>query len=219
VKALVSVFIVAGSLCAFAQAGTKQGPISEETKGVCSPIAPDNKGTITITCSGFSDKQNKQIMDFLKQLSSEQAKDQEVLLQKLDQIIATLRATQRPRKITDEAATTILRSNWGFCAQVPIIVVAPSGDDEAGSLAVQLVNLFSRAGRSSRVQYIPEQQTTAKADVIISADRFDLCPLSFMTGSGAVLNFSVSSGTSCDGRPAQPPKDTKISLVYVCHQR
>lgn len=48
-----------------------QAAQQNETKGVCSPIAPDNRGSITINCSGFSDKQYRVLKDFLGQLSSE----------------------------------------------------------------------------------------------------------------------------------------------------
>jgi hypothetical protein len=138
----------------------KESVANQETKGICSPITPDNRGTITITCTGFSERQNRQILDFLHQLSAEQAKDQDVLLQKLNEIIETLKSAERqavPRTISEESQRRILLDlDWGICALVPIVVVAPSGDNEAVTLAGQFRDLFRNAGQRFVSECRPE---------------------------------------------------------------
>jgi hypothetical protein len=201
----------------------KASVANQETKGICSPITPDNRGTITITCTGFSERQNRQILDFLHQLSAEQAKDQDVLLQKLNEIIEALKSAERqaaPRTISEESQNMILKNNaWGICASVPIVVLAPSGDNEAIALAGQFRDLFRRAGRISKVDYSrvtgPERD---KTDVIIAPDPMDVCVPSYLMRGGAPLHLAMKiDSRGCDGAILPQRKDNSpVTWVLVC---
>jgi hypothetical protein len=118
-----------------------------ETKGSCSPIAPDNQGSITITCTGFSEKQNRQILGFIKQLSSDQAKDQEALLAKLDEVLAAIKASngQSQRTISDEIQQRMRPSLDQFGGQI-VQINAPSGDMESSNLALRIKEILGAMG-------------------------------------------------------------------------
>jgi hypothetical protein len=62
-----------------------------ETSGECSPISPDNQGTITIQCTGLSERQSKLILDLLRKISSRQSGDRDALMSKLDEVLATVK--------------------------------------------------------------------------------------------------------------------------------
>jgi len=127
-----------------------------ETKGDCSSIAPNNSGNITITCSGFSDRQNQQIISFLKQLSSQQGKDQDIVLRRLDEIMSALKSAQlaaTPRVISEEMQRYMLSDNWAICAPQSVRIIAPRGNTEAGELAIQLRGFLRRVGQDAQVDY------------------------------------------------------------------
>jgi hypothetical protein len=136
--------------------GHAQAAQQNETKGVCSPIAPDNKGSITINCSGFSDKQYRVLRDFLSQLSSEQAQQQDILLSKINEVLDTLRKQQsesRPRAIPDSDLQIISYANWGELPVSNIVITAPIDDVEAENFAKQIAGVFERGGMNVGIVY------------------------------------------------------------------
>ena len=129
---------------------------SSETRGACSPIANNNQGSITIRCTGFSAEQNKQILEILHQLSLKRSRDQDAVLSKLNEVLATVRASQRQsasRVISPQQQSMILNSSWGECPKERILITAPNGDPEAQALAVQLEEILNRAGMESGITY------------------------------------------------------------------
>lgn len=156
-----------------------------ETKGSCSPIIGENKGSITIKCTGFSEKQNKQIIGILRQLSLDQSKDQDALLSKMDEVIATVRASQRqnsPRIIPDEMQQWVLHSAWGTCAPGPVQIIAPTGDAESGNLAVQLRKLLEQTPLDVRtIQYANfKKEAGSTADFKIVVNAINQCGMNFL---------------------------------------
>ncbi len=67
------------SSCGFAQQ-------SSTTSGPCSPIAPNNSGSITINCPGMSKEQGKKMIDILNKILKNQI-DPSVVMEKLDEIL------------------------------------------------------------------------------------------------------------------------------------
>jgi len=179
-----------------------------ETKGICSPIAPNNQGTITITCTGFSDKQNRQILDFLHQLSIKQAGDQDALLSKLDEIIAAVKATQRqssPRIITGEVRQQILRSNWGVCATEKVVIVAPTKDGEAQSLAEQIKKILDGVGMQPKVVYDEMKKVPGNTEdlKISTSSSGGYCTTRFLGGNiGSLLSVGFDSYPDSAKSPA-----------------
>lgn len=146
---MMKVFILAISMFSLINGASGQSAATSqvETKGSCSPIAPNNQGSITITCTGFSEKQNQQILGFIKQLSSDQAKDQEVLLAKLDEVLAAIKASkgQSQRIISDEIQQRMRRSLDQFRGQI-IQINAPSTDIESSNLALRIKGILEAVG-------------------------------------------------------------------------
>ena len=110
---LISFWMI--SCAAFGQ--TKR-PATNETKGTCSNIFNDNHGTIKITCTGFSQKQIEQITMLLKGISQTQAKDQDVLLQKLEEVLVAVKAVQTPNP--NKKVTSYKCNGWA-------VISGPSG--------------------------------------------------------------------------------------------
>ncbi len=164
--------------------GTCQGvPITSETKGSCSPIAPNNQGSIVIKCDGFTEKQNKILRDFLNQLSTAQAKDQDELITKLDEILEAVRATQlqiTPRVISEETQQNILRSAWGTCPTENVRIVAPHNDIEAEHLATQIRDIFRRGGMNAGVEYQDLKRGEQDPDIKTVANFSNICGLNYV---------------------------------------
>src|ERR1700687_2482479 len=59
---------------------------SATTSAPCSPIAPDNTGTITINCSGISKEQGRKMLAILNKVLANQLDPNEVMA-KLDEIL------------------------------------------------------------------------------------------------------------------------------------
>jgi hypothetical protein len=156
-----------------------------DTKGSCSPIAPNNQGSITITCKGFSDEQVKVITRFLHQLSSDQVKDQNQLLHKLDEILKAVQENQvrnNPRVIPDETIRQISYSPWATCSPENVRIIAPHDDQEASQLALQIQSIFRNNGMQARVEYrsLPPN-TTNPVDLRIFTTVFNSCGVQFFT--------------------------------------
>jgi hypothetical protein len=59
---------------------------SDTTSGPCSPIAPNNSGSITINCPGISKQQGEQILKLLNKIFAEKL-DMNAVMSKLDEIL------------------------------------------------------------------------------------------------------------------------------------
>jgi hypothetical protein len=150
-----------------------------ETRGSCSPIAPDNRGTINITCSGFSEKQNKIIADFIQQLSSNQSKDQDVLLAKLNELLELTRSLQlqTSRRIIPMEAMMGARSGfvWVACSTVNAEITVPHDDEEAAHLANQLAGILGSGGMPSRVDFGNFPESRHDPDIRTVTDIRGMC--------------------------------------------
>ena len=145
------VFLLLGSSCCALAQNPATVRVSNATQGACSPIAPNNTGSITIKCSGFSDKENEQILRILKGLSSDQAKEQESILSKLEEVLKTVKSTQRlalPRTVSNEARDKIYYFNLSHDGPQQALVIAPQDDKESAALASQVRELIETAGWS-----------------------------------------------------------------------
>jgi predicted ribonuclease YlaK len=147
-------------------------------------------------------------LDFLHQLSLKQSSDQDALLKRLDEIIATMKATQRqasPRTISDELQQRILTSNWGICAPEKVLIIAPSGDSEAQNLAGQVRTLLGRAGMDPRVIYEVMKKEPGNTDdfKITTTNNGGYCTRRFF--GGAIRgSFSVGLEAQAVPDPAVP---------------
>ncbi len=190
-KPFVCVAIIASGLpiaggCQYAV--PRQGDVAQ-TKGVCSPIASNNSGSITITCSGFSKRQNRRIVALLRQLSDQQASEQDALLMKMEEILDTLRAAQKisaPRTIPLNMQELIVsHSRWDMCTPPKVTIVAPQDDSEAQDLALSIGRVLQRAGMRP---YITDGQIkrgpTETMDLkTVSTDSNGLCIERFLIGN------------------------------------
>lgn len=66
---------------------------TSKTTAACSPIAPYNKGVITIQCTVSSDKTGKQLIEILNRIERNQL-DPKVVMEKLDEIEKGVNAIQ-----------------------------------------------------------------------------------------------------------------------------
>jgi hypothetical protein len=73
------------------------------TSGPCSPVAPNNSGSITINCQGISSKLGAQLVDLLNRVAKNQI-DAEAMMEKLDgclQGVKDVREQQSAWRLTD----------------------------------------------------------------------------------------------------------------------
>ena len=179
------------SLCA------GQAAQQHETKGVCSPIALDNHGSITINCSGFSDKQYRVLRDFLGQLSSDQAKQQDLLLSRIDEILDALRkqATEaKPRVIPDSDLQLIANAAWGQIPVSNVHLIAPAGDVEAENLAKQIAGVFRRGGMNVEMGYKPIRRGSNDPDLLVIRNATNaMCVTYLLVGTTFARQISVKS--------------------------
>ena len=128
----------------------QQAPSSQlETKGACSPIAPNNHGSINIKCDGFTAKKIDVIQKLLSKLTSDQVKDQDVLLAKLEEILEADRQIQKivtPRVIPNEIIGMLGRSPWATCAPTHVTFRTRRYDMEAQKLADQISEVMVHRG-------------------------------------------------------------------------
>jgi hypothetical protein len=181
-----------------------------ETKGSCSPIAPDNRGTINITCSGFSEKQNKIIANFLQQLSSNQSKDQDVLLAKLNELLELTRSLERQssRRIIPTEAMMGARSGfvWATCETTIAEVIVPHDDEEAAHLANQLADILRSGGVPSRVDFGNFPESKHDPDIRTVTDIGGMCAVNGLLaaiGRTLVVQTDLIKGEGESGR-SQP---------------
>jgi len=150
--------------------------LPNETKGACSPIAPYNQGSITIKCNGFTEQQDKILLNLLRQLSMARSKDQDALISKLDQILDTLHRRQQdnPRAISEEAQNRIFNANWGRCSTENVKIIAPHGDVEAQNFARQIRDIFQHVGMNAVVDFalLPKNENDPDLRTITNNQNF-----------------------------------------------
>lgn len=197
-----------------------------ETKGSCSPIAPDNRGTINITCSGFSEKQNKIIANFLQQLSSNQSKDQDVLLAKLNELLELTRSLERQnsRRTIPTEAMMGARTGfvWATCAATLAEIIVPHDDEEAAHLANQIGDILRSGGVPSRVAFGNFPETTDDPDIRTVTDIEGMCAVNGLLVAAQrtlviktdLINRDGNSGQSQSGNTAANEVPAHL-LVYV----
>ncbi len=109
------------------------------TSGACSPIAANNKGSITIRCQGISDKLGAQLIDILNRVAKNQI-DADAVMKKLD---ACLEASV-PRTISDSDAKKLAFLLLPFKGQ-KVSVSFISSDNETARLAKRLQSILRDA--------------------------------------------------------------------------
>jgi hypothetical protein len=176
-----------------------------ETSGECSPISPNNQGTITIQCTGLSERQSKLILDLLRKISSRQSSDRDALMSKLDEVLATVKEAKRqsvPRVISPQKQEQIISySSWGTCANGPVLIVAPNDDTEAQGLAVQLGRILRQVGRPADVVYQPMKKLPGNSvDFSIISNQTDPCTIRYLWGN-LKDQFSISSAQLVESTP------------------
>lgn len=64
------------------------------TSGPCSPIAPNNSGSITINCAGISKQQGEEMLRILNKILTERL-DTKTVLAKLDEVLQIVEQSSR----------------------------------------------------------------------------------------------------------------------------
>ncbi len=166
---------------------------NNSTGGICSPSLPDNHGSVTINCSGFSDKQLKLIDKFLNQLSAKQAEEQDILLQKMNTILEVVRSTEsvvKPRRLSRSDIMRLQRSGLNACAPVAIRFVVPPDDQEASDLAEEFSSVLSHRNLDSMVIYRQLPPRQSDSDVSVSNGQQGVCLRQLITGNTLSLTFA-----------------------------
>ena len=111
------------------------------SSGACSPNVVNPGSPVVITCIGFSDKQNAELISFLKRLSSKESSDQSEIISRLNALLDLVgKSTQRA--ISQERIDILSRSPWGVCYPSEVIITAPKSNTEAQAFASQLSRLL-----------------------------------------------------------------------------
>lgn len=189
-----------------------------ETKGVCSPIAPNNRGSITVTCSGFSERENKRILELLHKLSDQRASEQDALLAKIEELLVALKASQKintPRTIPPDIQEQIISySNWAICAPTSVSIFAPKDDSEAQDLAVSIREVLRHVGITSRISYEPISKPSAETIDLktVSTDLNGTCIEDYLVGNLKKRLAIVSEHKSSD---AMSPERLRTPPFYI----
>jgi hypothetical protein len=85
---------------------------SNSTSGQCSPIAPNNSGSVTINCSGLSREQGADLLRIVNRILANQI-DLKVFSGKLDEILLTLRKLPTSRDFDVQQFEQRLRDYQG----------------------------------------------------------------------------------------------------------
>jgi hypothetical protein len=201
--------------------------MSNKTEGACSNIIPDNHGTITITCTGFSVQQSKEIEKLLHGIAKSETKDRDLILQKLDEVLAEVRKSQeqnQQRTITDEQFQYMRRDYNGGVDEF-VHIFAPSGDEEASHLALRIAEILGKLGfYVSPVNYRTPLPKLTDVDVAIFSNYGAQDGAEFIGGILDHLaslqvkfiqwNDVVPENDSSGKYP--PPRDRKVPIhVYV----
>jgi hypothetical protein len=92
---------------------------SNTTSAPCSPIAPNNSGSITISCPGMSKEQGQKMIDILNKILANRV-DTNAVMEKLDGCLAGVNQIvekEAPRHITAQQQESIVRAISQFKGQ------------------------------------------------------------------------------------------------------
>jgi len=130
-------------ILSFLLLSTSRAQQSNTTSGQCSPIAPNNSGSVTINCSGLTAAQRQLLANIpalLTKLLASQTDNTSEILSKLDTCIAQ----GADRRLTESQRASILAK----ISLVPghrIKISIPLGNAEAKSYGMEFVALFRQA--------------------------------------------------------------------------
>jgi hypothetical protein len=119
---------------------------SATTSAPCSPIAPDNTGTITINCPGMSKEQGQKMLAILNKILANQL-DPDVVIGKLDEIEKELQGVAKsiPRsRVMSEPHLQVFTSALNETIGGIRVIIAGSSDD-VYPLAKQLCEAAKQA--------------------------------------------------------------------------
>ncbi len=112
---------------------------SATTSAPCSPIAPENTGTITINCPGMSKEQGQKMLAILNKIVANQL-EPSLVMAKLDEIQSGLHRIERHQgwlELTDEQITSVKDSLSPFPRQT-IMIILTNADSNKSFLQAQL---------------------------------------------------------------------------------
>jgi len=117
------------------------------TSGPCSPIAPNNSGSVTINCPGLSKQEGDQMLKILNKILGDQL-DPEAVMTKLDEIqkgVNEIKQAHAPRRLSEQQKTILRAVLLPFKGE-KVTVSVPMGDPEAFHYAQDFVALFREVG-------------------------------------------------------------------------
>jgi hypothetical protein len=130
-----------------------------DTTGACSQIIADNKGTINISCPGFSREQMRQMISILNRIEKDRL-DPHLVFEKLDEISNQMKqvtkATQglTPRLLSDESKKALMQWANGLVGKEGVIIQTQGGDSEAHHLGVEIQAQIKAIDMTGFVGYI-----------------------------------------------------------------
>jgi hypothetical protein len=117
------------------------------TSGPCSPIAPNNSGTITIQCGGISTKLGNQLVVILNRIAKNQL-DPDAVMAKLDEIqrgVNEIREAGAPRRLSNPQRD-VLVSRLTPLSKPRLSVLVLNGSAEIEDLSKDFQDVFKRLG-------------------------------------------------------------------------
>lgn len=158
-KNLSWLFLLCGLSCI--ASGQTHPPKGDKPEAYCNPVIYDTHAPTTITCSGLSEEQVRDIEKLLRGITTSDRKNRDVILKRIDEdaerIITEFKnqGIHQQRAISDEEEQ-LMREGQNNGVGEMVIITAPAGDREASAFAVQLRRIFSQLGFNvPSINYVP----------------------------------------------------------------
>jgi hypothetical protein len=135
---LTSLVLLLSSFVSAQQTSTTSGP--------CSPIAPNNSGTITIQCGGISPKLANQLIEMMNRIAKD--RDPDAVMTKLDAILKgvnEIRDATAPRRLTNAQRDAIV-SRLTSLSRPRLSILILNGNAEIEDLRKDFQDVFKRLG-------------------------------------------------------------------------
>jgi hypothetical protein len=132
-----------GMFCWVASGQQPSPQIKNDTQGACSQIITDNKGTINISCPGFSREQMRQMILILNRIDKDRLNPR-IVLEKLDEISDQMKQVTKvtqglaPRVLTEESKSLLAAWAKELAGKEGVSVQTQEGDPEAKHLALEI---------------------------------------------------------------------------------
>jgi hypothetical protein len=146
---------------------------NNDTKGACSQIVNDNKGTINISCPGFSREQMRQMISILNRIDKDRLNPQ-IVLDKLDEISAQMKQVTKvtqglaPRLLSDESKSALAAWANTLVGKEGIIIQTQEGDPEARHLGLEIQSKIKPIDMAHFVGYIDQIGGNSSANINVS---------------------------------------------------